>query len=93
MRIVAVNPLFEYRGYERLQYPAGAPEAQMRDAAPRRAAAMVGSTGRNLVGSSSAPSSTGSVSVNSVAPGPHASQSTASGPPRQMRAVTAPLPS
>ncbi len=52
---------------------------------------MVGSSGEKPVASSSAPSSAGSVSANSVAPLPHASHAMALGPDRLIRAVTGPL--
>jgi hypothetical protein len=52
---------------------------------------MVGSSGAKLDASSSAPSSAGSASANSVAPLPHASQSMVSGADRVTLAVTGPL--
>jgi hypothetical protein len=52
---------------------------------------MVGSSGAKPDASSSAPSWTDNVSANSVAPLPHASQSTVSGADVVMRAVTGPL--
>jgi hypothetical protein len=52
---------------------------------------MVGSVGANPDESSSAPNCFGNVSVNSVAPVPHASQSTVFGADFVMRTVTGPL--
>ena len=57
----------------------------------RCSSAIVGSSGLNPDASSSAPSSVGSVSVNSLAPLPHASQSMVLGDDLVIRAVTGPL--
>jgi hypothetical protein len=52
---------------------------------------MVGSVGANPVGSSCAPSHAASPSANSLAPLPHASQSTTLRADVAMRAVTGPV--
>ena len=88
-RVHAVHPLLEHGRDQRLQHAVGAAKPQMRHPPMRRGDRRL--VGANPDASSSAPSSAGSVSVNSVAPLPHASQSTVSGADFVMRAVTGPL--